>query len=227
MTKSIVPLVFLAIGAVLSTGCSSSSSSGNSTGADSPAGVVIGPPDDHCKAGDGGLTIQPIGVCGVIDPHLVPTSTASCNVTFDEDAGTTGSDAGPGADVDAGYVSPYGPTMYGAAGNDDDCKYYISWTATPIKENAETFFTVTAIRLFDMAPATCAGVRPDVSLSVAVGAPTPPNPSTEIAPGVYKVGPIKFSQAGIWTVRFHLFEECSDSQADSPHGHAAFFVQVP
>jgi hypothetical protein len=233
MTKSNVSVLFgatlaVAAGAMYSaTGCSSNN--GSSGGADSPAGVVIGPPDDHCKASDGGLTIQPIGVCDVIDPTLVPSNAASCTVTFDQDAGTSGAnvDAGAALDAGGGYVSPYGPTMYGAAGNDDDCKYYVSWTATPIKENADTYFTVTAIRLADMTPATCAGVRPDVSLSVAVGAPAPRNPSTEIAPGVYKVGPIKFSQAGIWTVRFHLFEECSDDPQDSPHGHAAFFVQVP
>ncbi len=222
MTKSTAAVLLVAL---LSAACSSNSSTG---GADSPAGVVIGPPDDHCKASDGGLTIQTIGVCDVLDPTLVPPNAASCTVTFNENAG--GSDAGvdAGADVDAGgYTSPYGPTMYGAAGNDDDCKYYVSWTATPIKENADTYFTVTAIRLSDMTLATCAGIRPDVSLSVSVGAPAPANPSTEIAPGVYKVGPIKFTQAGIWTVRFHLFEECSDDPEDSPHGHAAFFVQVP
>jgi hypothetical protein len=220
MTKSIVSVVFLA--ALVAGGCSSNSS--GTTGADSPAGVVIGPPDDHCKAGDGGLTVQTIGACDVLSASLIPPNAASCSVTF-----TTGATGGvPDGGVDGGVTSSdYGPTMYGAAGNDDDCKYYLSWTATPIKENAETFFTVTAIRLGDMMPATCAGIRPDVSLNVAVGVPAPPHPSTEIAPGVYQVGPIKFSQAGIWTVRFHLFEECGDSQEDSPHGHAAFFVQVP
>jgi len=153
----------------------------------------------------------------VLSASLVPSNAASCSVSF-----TTGGGADGGvANVD------YGPTMYGAAGNDDDCKYYLSWTATPIKEGADTYFTVTAIRLGDMAPATCAGISPDVSLNLQVGVPAPPHPSTEIAPGVYKVGPIKFTQAGTWTVRFHLFEECGDSQADSPHGHAAFFVQVP
>jgi hypothetical protein len=216
MTKSIVSVWFLA--AVAAAGCGSNSSSVG--GADSPAGVVIGPPDDHCKATDGGLTVQEIGVCDVIDPSLVPSNAASCSVTFNTGGG--------GAGVDGGVSSiDYGPTIYGAAGNDDDCKYYLSWTATPIKEQADTFFTVTAIRLSDMTPATCAGIRPEVSLSVAVGVPTPPHPSTEIAPGVYKVGPIKFSQAGTWTVRFHLYEECGDSQEDSPHGHAAFFVKVP
>jgi hypothetical protein len=144
---------------------------------------------------------------------------------------TSGGSASGGTDggaADGGVTgSDIGATMYGAAGNDDDCKYYISWTATPIKENADTFFTVTAIRLADMMPATCAGIRPEVVLNPAVGAVPPPNPSPEIAPGVYKVGPIKFIQPGVWTVRFHLFENCSDSRQDSPHGHAAFFVQVP
>lgn len=231
LTKSIVSVGFLA--AVAAAGCSSNG--GGSGGADSPAGVVIGPPDDHCKATDGGLTVQEIGVCQVLDPTLVPANQTSCNVTFSSQGGallaapTPDAGAGDAGAADAGPIdtSDYGPTMYGAAGNDDDCKYYLSWTATPITVGGDTYFTVTAIRLADMMPATCAGLRPDVSLSVAVGVPTPPHPSTEIAPGVYKVGPIKFSQAGVWTVRFHLFEECGDSQEDSPHGHAAFFVKVP
>ena len=59
------------------------------------------------------------------------------------------------------------------------------------------------------------------------GVPAPSAPSPEIAPGVYKVGPIVFDAPGIWTERFHLFEECSDDPDDSPHGHAAFFINVP
>ena len=216
-TKSIVSVAFIA--ALAAAGCGSNTS--GSGGADSPAGVVIGPPDDHCKASDGGLTVQTIGACDVASASLIPANAASCSVTF-----TSGGSASGGTDGGVTSVD-YGPTMYGSAGNDDDCKYYLSWTATPIQENADTFFTVTAIRLADMMPATCAGLLPDVSLSVAVGVPTPPHPSTEIAPGVYKVGPIKFTQPGIWTVRFHLFENCGDSQQDSPHGHVAFFVQVP
>jgi hypothetical protein len=229
MNKSIVSAGFIAASAVLSAaGCSSNN--GSSGGADSPAGVVIGPPDDHCKASDGGLIVQTIGVCELLDPTLKPSNAPTCNVTFDQSTGTTGAAVDAGTDVDAGgYVSPYGPTMYGAAGNDDDCKYYVSWTATPIKVKADTYFTVTAVRLMDGMPATCAGVIPDVSFpgNLSVGVPTPKNPSTEIAPGVYKVGPLPFPESGIWQVRFHLFEECSDDPADSPHGHAAFFVQVP
>lgn len=214
-------LIALLVSALAAAGCSgtanSSDGGGASMGADSPAGVVIGPLDSHCTTSDGGLTIQTIGVCEVTDPTLVPANKASCDVTFEN---STNSDGGV-------PMSDYGATMYGSAGNDDDCKYYVSWTATPIKENASTFFTVTALRLADMTPATCAGILPDISLSISHGAPAPANPSTEIAPGVYQVGPIKFDAKGIWTVRFHLFEECNDAPEDSPHGHAAFYVNVP
>jgi hypothetical protein len=212
-------------------GCSSSNAAPAAT---SPSGEVIGPPDSHCAAPDGTLTVQPIGVCQVIDPARLPSSTNSCGVTFDQDAGTGAiSSLDAAASVDAGLASSdYGPTMYGAAGNDDDCKYYISWISTPIKEHVDTYFTVTALRLADMQPATCAGIIPDVSLDPPDGGisfhglpGTPPSP--EIAPGVYRVGPLPFDAPGIWTVRFHLFEECGDSQEDSPHGHAAFFVKVP
>ena len=222
MAKTIVVVFFIA--AELSVaGCSGTAATPDagtaSTVTESNYGAVIGPLDNHCTGSDGGLTIQPVGVCQVIDPTTVPANAASCNVSFNT-AGGTG---------DGGIVTntDYGPTMYGSAGDDDDCKYYVSWTATPIKENADTFFTVSALRLADMMPVSCAGVRPDVSLSISHGAPAPANPSTEIAPGVYQVGPIKFDASGTWTVRFHFFEECSDAQEDSPHGHAAFYVNVP
>jgi hypothetical protein len=212
-------------------GCNSSNAAPAATG---PSGEVIGPPDTHCVAAGGTLMIQPIGVCDVIDPARLPSNASSCSVSFDEDAGagaTSSPDAA--ATVDAGLASgDYGPTMYGAAGNDDDCKYYLSWISTPIQEHVDTYFTVTALRLADMKPATCAGIIPDVSLDPTDGGfsihplpGTPPSP--EIAPGVYRVGPLPFDKSGTWTVRFHLFEECGDSREDSPHGHAAFFVNVP
>jgi hypothetical protein len=214
----------LGVAALSAAACSSSSS--NSVGADTPSGVVLGPLDNHCTSPDGGLMVQTTGVCEVIDPASVPTDTSICApVTFDRDAGSsTVADAGS---TDAAATSPYGATMYGAAGNDDDCKYYVSWVATPIKEKADTYFTVTALRLADMQPVRCAGIRADTSLSITHGVPAPAQPATEIAPGVYKVGPIVFDAPGVWTERFHLFEECSDDPDDSPHGHAAFYINVP
>jgi hypothetical protein len=50
--------------------------------------------------------------------------------------------------------------------------------------------------------------------------------TTESAPGVYTLGQLMFPSAGKWTVRFHFFENCTDLPA-SPHGHAAFYIEVP
>ena len=218
MAKYLIALLASALAAAGCSGTSNSSDGGAvGIGADSPAGVVIGPLDSHCTAPDGGLIVQSIGTCNVTDPTLVPASTAGCGITFNN---TSGADGGAAP-------SDYGATMYGSAGDDDDCKYYVAWTANPIQENADTYFTVTALRLEDMQPVHCADIRADTELSISHGAPPPPNPAPEIAPGVYRVGPIRFDAKGIWTVRFHLFEECNDGPEDSPHGHAAFYVNVP
>jgi hypothetical protein len=122
--------------------------------------------------------------------------------------------------------------MYNAAGDDDDCKYHISWTSTPIRLNTDVTFTVTVTTLSDGKPVSCAGVRAEVFLGDTHAVPSPPQGTESPAgSGVYKVGPVKFDMpstaATPWTVRFHLFEQCSDAPADSPHGHAAFFVDVP
>ncbi|HVY38712.1 MAG TPA: hypothetical protein VHM31_12280 [Polyangia bacterium] len=232
-------------------GSGKSASDGAVTGGtgESSFGVVLGPLDNHCNAGDGGQRTQEIGICQVDDPSSVPANKSTCGVSFSSDAGaaTTGTDdagestdagadkdaaAGKDSGADTADLGDYGPTMYGSAGYDDDCKYYVSWVSTAIKENADTYFTVTAIRAADGKPASCAGIRPDVSLSLTHGVPAPKAPASEIAPGVYKVGPIRFDAPGnapghYWTVRFHLYEECSDDPEDSPHGHAAFYVRVP
>ena len=225
-------LSVLVVGALAPLGCSSSNGSG--TGATAPIGEIVGPPDNHCSNGDGGLTVQNIGACTVIDPVRVPAPSSTCDVTFNlgrrRRLGRPGRQClrrrgGPSQRIRADHVR--------LGRQRRRLQVLRQLDPTPIVEKADTYFTLTAIRLQDMAPATCAGVIPDVSLDPTDGGfsthgvPAPPNPSPEIAPGVYKVGPIRFDEAGTWTVRFHLFEECSDNLGDSPHGHAAFFVKVP
>ena len=51
--------------------------------------------------------------------------------------------------------------------------------------------------------------------------------TTEQPPGNYTIGPVRFDASGTWTVRFHLNENCLDLTPDSPHGHAAFYLDVP
>ena len=161
-------------------------------------GPVMGDLDTHCKDADGGVMATPIGIC-------MPVGTGN---------------------PDGGAVSEYGPTLYNAEGDDDDCKYHVKWTATPIRENTDVAFTVTLTKLADMSPAIGAGINAEVYLNDTHPGPPPPQ-AMESSGGVYKVSPIKFDMPGDWTVRFHFFEDCADAPADSPHGHAAFFVHVP
>ena len=95
------------------------------------------------------------------------------------DTADAGTDMDAGADAESS--GQYRPTVYGSAAYDDDCKYYISWVATPVKENTDTYFTVTAIRAADGKPASCAGIRPDVSLTLTHGVPAPKHEPIAVA----------------------------------------------
>ncbi len=121
----------------------------------------------------------------------------------------------------------YGPTQYNAEGNDDDCKYHVKFTVTPVRRNENVTFTVTASTLADGQPAAGANVDAEVFLNETHPAPNSGQATSEKPGGVYDVGPIRFDAAGRWTVRFHLHEDCQDSTPDSPHGHVAFYIDVP
>jgi hypothetical protein len=162
-------------------------------------GPVIGPPDDHCTAPDGGAIVQ------TVDP-------AACHP-----------DAGP----DGGSTTDYGPTLDNSEADDDDCKYHVKWTSTAVCENTGVVFTVTATNETDGSPLAGADMEAEVFLSLTHTSSTPYVFSTETAPGTYVTDPVQFDMPGDWTVRFHFHEECEDLTEDSPHGHAAFYVHVP
>jgi len=130
------------------------------------------------------------------------------------------------ASADAGAVV-YGPTLYNSEANDDECKYHVKFTSTPIRRDQNATFTVTATTLADGHPATGANIDGEVFLNATHPAPNSGQQTTEKSGGVYDIGPIKFDAAGRWTVRFHLHEDCQNTAPDSPHGHVAFFIDVP
>jgi hypothetical protein len=143
-----------------------------------------------------------------------------------------GDDGGDDAGDDGGKppISDFGETLYNAQGADDDCKYDVQWTASPIRQNADVTFTVTIKRRADNgAPEIGGDVTLETFLTDTHPGMTGNAKSTEspAGSGVYKVGPARFDMAGKWTVRFHFNELCSDDSEDSPHGHIAFFVNVP
>jgi hypothetical protein len=194
--------------APLALGCGSTPPSG-------PAGgPVTGAADEHCKVA-GTLVPHPVGIC------VAPGT---------EDAGAPPASDDGGAE--AGATAPeFGDPMFNSEGYDDDCKYKLTFTVTPVRKNTPVTFTVTIVGLEPAGPATKADLYAEVFLSDGDMHPAPnSNTTTTETPagsGVYKVGPIIFNTSGRWIVRFHMFDTCSDGPEDSPHGHAAFFIDVP
>ncbi len=196
----------------------STSSSGGTADAGPGGGPVSGAQDAHCKA-DGGVTQS--------------VSAASCH----PGDGGAPDDAGAGGDGGGGGIT-YGDTEFNAEGDDDDCKYHVKWSATSVRQGADVTFTVTVTTKdaasSPMRPLPGEGtgglipVRAEVYLNDTHPGPNTKQTSAETSTqGTYTVGPIRFDASGNWTVRFHFHESCEDTRDDSPHGHAAFFVQVP
>jgi hypothetical protein len=181
----------------------------------SPGGPTPGPADTHCIDTDGGLIVQ-------------PTSEADCH----PDVG-----APDGGDDDC----PYDTTKYGTEAYDDDCKYHVSWSSTPLCEETSAgkgavIVTVVATNLGDGSPLTGANTIVEF-FTTTPGDASCDDMSThpgfnsgvmlaEGPPGTY-TGPLYFDAPGQWTMRFHFHEECADILDDSPHGHAAFHLTLP
>jgi hypothetical protein len=186
-------------------------------GSSPPAGPAGGPVPDAASTrciDNGMVTPAKVGAC-------LPAGSSAADAGA---AGDGGADAAP-----ATSSGDYGETLYNSSGYDDDCKYHLSFTSTPIRKNANVTFTVTVEQLDPAGPATGAAVFAEVFLNPIHTQANSDTKTTETPPGsgVYNVGPIVFDASGIWTVRFHMYEMCSDQPPDSPHGHAAFYVEVP
>jgi hypothetical protein len=186
-------------------GCKSSSATDGGTCSGKAGGPVGGDKDTHCIDSSGKAVKQ-------------ATSQSQCHLP-----------AGATAPSDDGGLAEEAPVLSGSEGDDDDCKYHLKWTASCVEENKDVSFDVTVTKKADGSPATKATPELEVYLSDTHPAPNSKQTFKETAPGVYTVGPISFDAAGKWTVRFHLYQGCDDlpSLPESPHGHAAFFVEVP
>jgi hypothetical protein len=184
-------------GAAALLGCSSN---------DGPVGgAVTGEVDMHCVMNDAKVA-QAVGMC----------------LTGEVDAGAAAPDAGAG-----GGGNGFGPPIFNAEGDDDDCKYHVKWTSTPVRRTSDITFSVNVVRLFDGMPAKGAGATIDAVLNDVYPTPSSNIGSSEPSDGNYKIGPVKLDKSGRWVVRFHFYETCSDIPDDSPHGHIAFYVDVP
>jgi hypothetical protein len=192
-----------------------------------PGGAVKADADKHC-----GTTVQ-------------PTSQAACHPGAGGGGGTGGGGTGGGGTGGAGGAgtggagggagaaggagggaeAEYGPTMNNQEGDDDDCKYHMAWTATPICENTDITFSLVLTDKSANKPSTGAKPYIEAFLDETHGAPKL-GTSTETSAGNYTIGPVAFDAPGRWTVRFHVFGDCEDGET-SPHSHGAFYVDVP
>jgi hypothetical protein len=126
--------------------------------------------------------------------------------------------------------------MFGQESDDDDCKYHVKWSSSPICQGADgVAFTVIATNKTDSSPLTGAKPYAEVFTTSPADAgcdnvSNHPSPNSGVnlvegPPGTY-TGKVQFDQAGQWTVRFHFHAECDDLLDDSQHGHAAYHITV-
>jgi hypothetical protein len=265
---SLVALAALAISAISASCSSSSPSSGMSKNPASltcamPGEATPGPSDTHCV----GQPVQAVNPSSCFpDAGAVPDDANDANEANASDTSTLDAAAanlpvaalGEAGD-DGGATAAecdYGSTMFGPGagdgapqtveGDDDDCKYHVSWTSGPICRSPTlgVTFTVTVTYLQSGLPVTnlpsTEGILPEAFIPTTLDAACD-TMSMHVSPtsfgdahlyetsptsGVYQ-GQIVFDVSGEWTLRFHIHEECSDLLDDSPHGHAAFHVTVP
>jgi YtkA-like len=172
----------------------------------SSGGPITGPADSHCGS------------------KAQPTSQSACQGGMGGSSSSSSSSSGAGG---AEMGGDYGATLENAEGDDDDCKYHVKFTSTDIGENKDVTFTVVVTNKADGKPTTGAKTAAELFLSDTHPGPNTDQKVTESPNGTYQVGPVRFDAPGKWTVRFHFFEDCSDLNEQSPHGHVAFFVNVP
>ncbi len=160
-------------------------------------GPVDGGVDDHCS----GVPVI------AVDPSVCTSSSAA-------------------GEADAG-AEEAASVLYNTEGYDDDCKYHVTWSASSICENSDVTLQVHLTKKSDGTGVSGATPWAEVFLGdESHSSPFGNQSYREGANGMYTIGPIRFDQAGHWTLKFHFFPDSCDAPA-SPHGHVAFYVNVP
>lgn len=159
-------------------------------------------PDDHCRTAEGASIAQPVTTC----------------------AAEPSDDAGPD-DTDPPVEEEVAPHE-GTEADDDDCKYHVKLTADCLSRDRDVTLMMTATTLSDATQVT--GDLANMYIEASLDGLPPPNTTRmpSESNGVYSF-PIRFDRSGRWTVRVHLFGECSDLVETSKHAHVGFFVDVP
>jgi len=204
------------------------------------SGHTTGPASNHCVAADGSAIVQAIGACSTgaeTEEHEEGEEHEEEEHEHEADAGEHEHEADAGEhehEADAGedhdHEHDYREPNFGTEADDDDCKYRVSFTNTCIAVGEPVMFSLSLTRKQDGQPGSGTNPAfPEVFLESDVTHISPSNDitATEGPDGTYRIGPVIFDVPGRWVIRFHYFENCSDVAPDSPHGHAAFYIDVP
>ncbi len=224
---------------------STSAGQGGASGAETSdmSAAVTGPSDAHCMGrplgiSDPAICTSTAGASSFAGANGAPT--AGSGGTGQEAAANGGASAGTGGvDCNLAHDSGYGDTLFDSAGDDDDCKYHMTWTSTPVAKGKPFTLTVSATSLATGAPLehiaaqepgkpALSRIEPFMPCEPSHLAPTADYdaPVTQIGPGTFTVGPVVFDESGRWVIRYHFYEECFNN-VTTPHAHIAFFVNVP
>ena len=186
--------------------------------------------DDVSPPATGGMCTASGGPVedGAVDMHCIDDSGKAITQAIGKCV--TESSMGAAGAGGAPEEEPYDVHTTSSA-QDDDCKYNVSFSVDCLELNKPATFTVKVEkRAAPGGPMTGDDPKsPEVYLADNPSHITPSNKieAPEGPAGTYKVGPVVFDESGRWVVRFHFNEECSDTPEDSPHGHVAFYVDVP
>jgi len=194
--------VLFGVGAMAALGVACSDDDGDGGGGQCIGGdgAVAGAADDHC-----GTSFQVIGAC------------------------QAAAEEAEGEEHEHEEEEEHA-IQFGREADDDDCKYHVAFENTCVALNQPVTFTLSLTRLMDNMPG--AGTNPEnpeIFLENDLTHISPSNniTATEGPAGTYEIGPVIFDRSGRWVVRWHYFENCSDIPEDSPHGHVAFYIDVP
>jgi hypothetical protein len=177
-----------------------------------------------CSNSDGN---PPPAQCMSDGGALSGTAPDTCMGMF-QSVGMCMTEPADGGDMDAGPPDMLPTPSIGTSNNDDDCKYKVSFTYDCVQRGAPGTVFVVSLKSSTMNNMPVPGADAYVEAFLNANHPAGGNTaSTEPTDGTYRIGPVVFDQSGQWTVRFHFFGNCSDSFQDSPHAHAAFFINVP
>jgi hypothetical protein len=213
----------------MTAGCSSDEAAATTTETEGGAGSgTAGAAGSSGTAGSGGGAAGSAtgGLCphpqmsSEIGDHCVADGGAVIKTPADECLTTPGDAAAAGDGGEEDYPGPHS----GTTSDDDDCKYDVSYGVACEPGGLSTFTVSLKSRVTGMG---VPGANPSIEASfddTPHPLPNTPKPvTTDLGMGNYKIAGVPLDKEGGWTVRFHFFEQCLESE-NTKHGHVAFTV---